>query len=304
MNKEDLILESDGEYTTYKNLDIEMVEKIKKTPQPSLINYGNHKKSELVSYLNDTQLLFVDEKKEHFILEKKKLDEIIIDNILEKINTDFNVVDAIGKTFKDGLYSEDGFIQYFFRKGGIFGNDFKSCGYTECGYDVSTYDGITIKVEELNERSSIAFAYLNEDGNIVCRDYNIDIKKYIGNKPATKHDLIKVVIENIPDVPYQNYGNKWFAKDFALSVSGADVYRYSRSSGDNYGDSRSGRIKLPKNTVEVTRNNILSKLLPAINDLPLWDKVDLSEYIKPEEIIEIVEIPKLRVQKTKLKVKE
>lgn len=127
----------------------------------------------------------------------------------------------------------------------------------------------------------MAFVYLNEDGNICCRDYNFDIKKYIGNKKSTKHDLIKLIINQIPDIQYQNYGNLYFTDKFALKLDGYNILRFINNNNNQYTRGRE-KIKIPKKLTTVTRNNILSKLLPSINDLPYFDKIDLSSYIDVE----------------------
>ena len=57
------------------------------------------------------------------------------------------------------------------------------------GISISTWRGIKIS-EKGGGWGGTMFAHLNEDGNIVNRDYNIDLKKFIGNKNNTPIQII------------------------------------------------------------------------------------------------------------------
>lgn len=113
-NYNDMVIKYEDGFTTYRNLDLQMVDNIKKFKSPIIFNYLNHKNSTKVKDLDETQFLFIDDNGKYFVLEKNSYDKNIKENKLEYINETYCVVDAIEKSFPNGLFSEDGFIEYRF----------------------------------------------------------------------------------------------------------------------------------------------------------------------------------------------
>lgn len=320
--KNELVLgkskKGDG-YTVFKNLDEAMVNEIKNFQMPvTVFNAHNHHNSKIVQVLNDKQNLCIDDSNEYFIATNDAIQDYLKTNKLNAINQKFSVVEALKKSI-GSLYNYSGFCEFKFTKNNkVSYDDLGSIGYSEIGIELSTYGGITVS-EKSGKWSSIMFCYLNEDGNIENRDYNIDIAKHLNNKPKTKDDLILEIINNIPNVPYKNYGNKWFSKEFAFILNKGEftdrseekislsLTKLNKASGDNYGDSRSGRAKMPIAAVDVTREHLLQQILPIVNEIKFGGKVDLSKYISLEPIAETkVEavVPKKRIQKTKINEKK
>lgn len=290
-------------YTIYKNLDSKMVEEILKVElQTDTFNTGWHKNSKVVQNLNEKQILCIDDEKEYFIISNEDVNRYLKEDKLNYINKNFNLIDAINKTFGE-LYDYGGYVKYdFFKNDSIKYDDLGTIVSREIGVELKTYNGIEI-IEKTERWSRGMFCFLNEDGNIENRDYNLDLTKLLSYKQKTKEDLIKEIINNIPDISYKNYGNKWFSNNFAyvLNITGNTfkLSKLDKSSGVNYGDSRSGKAKMPKTTIEVTKEHILQQILPLVNNLDFDKKVDLSKYIK----IDVVEnnniiLPKKRIQKT------
>lgn len=301
-------------YTIFKNADTNMVNEIKNFKMPiSTFSTHYHKNSKIVQVLNEYQNLCVDEKNEYFIASDKNIERYIQEDKLNCVNQKFNIVEAIKKTFGT-LYNSDGYSEISFSRTQNANVGFNNLGemmYSEIGIKLETWQGIAI-YEKSNNWSRGMFCFLNEEGNIENRDYNIDIAKLLGNKPKTKEDLIQEIIAKIPDVPYENYGNKWFASKFAFvlteeeenRVGEKNYFHLSKLEGSNSSYGSSGyRIKKPKSTIKVTKEHILQRILPLVNKIKWGGNLDLSKYITIEAT-ELVSFIQKRVQNTKINEKK
>jgi hypothetical protein len=319
MNKNELVLGkcpvNEG-YTVYKNTDEEMVKQIKEM-KVSKENFStwNHKNCKIVQVLNDKQNLCQDEDGEFFTIDNDEIEDGLKDNLIEAINKKFDVVEVLNKVISP-IYDRDGYMRIAFR-----GNpearydDLLRVGSTEVGYNISTYRGIEL-TKKKGEWGSLMFCHLNKDGNIVNRDYNLNITEHLNNKPKIKQDLADEIIKNIEDVPYLNYGDKWFNEKFAyvLAANIIDddedrdimIFKLSKldaKSNGNYGD-RYEKAKMPKKgLIAVKKDHILSKILPIINTLDLpGENINLSKYFEFKEEQKIV--PTKRIQETKINEKK
>lgn len=295
-------------YTVFKNTDEELVKKIKALNVPSdtwIENgfmTGAKGKCRVDKKLSDTQFLCVDEHGHYFVKDADSFEDTNREELLNKINTEFNVADYLNKNLN--LYSHSGhekisfehYKEYFKRfpdyEENIERVDFMMSGYDSHGRINSKFSGVAlytfesiVLVEGDNLSSSSMFCYFNEDGNIENRDYNFDIKKFLNNKPKTKEDLIQEIIDEIPDVEYKFYGNKWYANNFAFVLDEEakgqefDEHRYEgnivfkitklhHKSGDNYASRYSGvKARIPKQFEVVGREHILNKILPLVNEM-------------------------------------
>lgn len=318
---------AEGEgYTIFKNTDEELLKKIKalNVPIDTFKEYGKKGNCKIVQELNDVQRLCVDEAGEYFIKKEHTFAETKTENLLNEINKKFSV-SAYLNTIP--MFSNDGYRKITFTEhGGLMGEGWHSLGRVmshETGVYLNTYRGI--ELIEGNCGGTAMFCHFNVDGNVANRDYNYDIKEFLDNKQKTRQDLIEEIISHIPDESYKNYGNKWFAANHAFVLEKVEPGQKSRSgnyqgklvfkltrydrpkygSSDTYGDSISGKIKLPKTATPSSREDILSKILPLVNEnkFVVGDPVDLSKYINQEKLSNSKSDNKpaeKRVQKTKL----
>lgn len=278
-------------YTVYRNNDAEMVEKIKniKLPDKNFTGYiiGQfYKNATLHSKLNDKQNLYIDETGTYFIASDKDISSNNEKDLLEEINKQFSVVDALNYTF-DNLLNLDGFKHVFYKR--------ENRGFDKLGGVYSETNGYTIfgnsdyiAIDE-NDRGSGMFAYLNEDGNIENRDYNLDITKLLENKVSTnKQQFFDDLVSRIPVGKYLNYGNKYFniATDTAYVVD-FEPYGYvfeiniCENNNGKYKNSRVKSFVKPKKLVEVTEKQMIYKILSFLNTLNIGGDssiVDISKY--------------------------
>ena len=300
-------------YTIYRNSNEELVKAIKAVkPTPTDFKHGFHENVNIVKKLDDTQYLCLDGSGDYLVIKESELADSKGDNLLDDINNQFDVsehiLDSIGP-----LYTEDGYrrVEFSSYKKVLEKNKdhenidnllwiFK--GWDSMDRVTSNHVGVQLNVgndislmNTINSdySGSSMFCHFDKDGNIVNRDYNEDLTRYMGNEPKTKRDLIEEVIAAIPDVKYQNYGKKWFANDFMFTLEDIDeaandfvrattVFHLShlQSKGDGkYGDRWSGVKKMPKSVVEVDKNHLLRVILPLVNETEFGEKVDLSEFI-------------------------
>ena len=165
-------------------------------------------------------------------------------------------------------------------------------GANEYGIYLSEHDG---------RWNSTMFCHLNLDGNIVNRDYNINLTNYFKNKPVLKTGIIEEIIEAIPDIPYKNIGNKWFAEEFAFVLKEKQIEendedkrsesksifaleRLLAKKNGNYSQQYGLKAKMRKRGLTVVdRNHILKQILPLVNETRFGgEPVDLSKYINFE----------------------
>lgn len=317
MSKKDLILgrckEKKG-YTIFKNTNEDIVNKIKNRVisedelllKASTFDTHNRTGCKIVQKLSASQNLCIDDQDKNFILTDEEIKRYYRDNFLQEINNEFDLPTIIEDSLGD-LYSKDGMykLSFIVRKENRYDNLFRMA-YRHVGINFEDWEGISLR-EKTGEWGSMMFCYLNEDGNIVNRDYNVDLAHYLDNKPITKADIIKKIIKKIPDVPYKNYKNKWFAEKigFELSIGNEDekessdgIFLFSLKNlvarGDgtykpNYGPS----YKIPKSAIDTDRNSILKIILPLVNKLNYGgDPVDISEYLDAEkEVKEVFNLP-------------
>jgi len=331
-------------YTIFKNLDEDMVAQIKEMDQPSdtwiekqsMFNGMAKGVSKIDKKLNDKQFLCVDEHGHYFIKNADSFGDTNRSALLQKINDKFNVADVLNQSIGP-LYTRDGFGVIKFMKYDEYlketwtdfeenreridslHNNYDAHGriYSkEYGAHIETYGGLFISEGEIG--GSAMFCHLNEDGNIVNRDYNYDIKQDLNNKPRGRQELIDEILLHIPDVKYQNHGNKWFSEKFCFIIeaieegeiletnSGSDakavlkLSKLEHNSGTKYGNNRDGKANMPKSAVPATRAQLLAQILPAINSMEFGSEVDISSYIDMREVTPEVDKPVKRVQKTKI----
>lgn len=278
-------------YTVYRNNDAEMVEKIKsiKLPDKKFTGYiiGHfYKNAEFHSKLNETQNLYIDETGTYFIASDKDISSNNERDLLEEINKQFSVADALNYTFNN-LLNRDGFKYVFHKR--------ENCKFDELGGVYCETNGYTIfgtsgyiAIDE-NDRGSGMFAYLNEDGNIENRDYNLDITKMLENKVSTnKQQFFDDLVSRIPVGKYLNYGNKYFniSTDTAYVLDFEPygyVFRINICENNNgrYKNSRIKSFVKPKKLVEVTEKEMIYKILSFLNMLNIGGDssiVDISKY--------------------------
>ena len=304
---------TEGGYTVYKNPNEEMVAEIKAyKPNTGTFDMWYHKDSKIEKDLGGGQLLCIDKDGEYFVCKSEDIEDSGSDKYITEINTKYNVADTFNSVFPE-LYTNDGyrrvkfisFKEQYSRPSDSMGRVMS----TEVGVEVKTYDGISVMTINDNEWGGNMHAHINKDGNIENRDYNIDINALLENKPKNKVDLIEEILANIPDIYYERYGNNWFSTGFAfrLRTNVDDKHKYCfileklpSKGSDNYGDRWKGSIKKPKSAKSSNRGEILSIILPLINELEWGGKVDISKYCSVFEEPEAEAKPKERVQKTKL----
>ena len=298
---EDLVVERTEEgYTIFKNLDTEMVESIKNMKfNTEKFNYCNYKNSKIVQVLSETQLLALDDKNKYFVIDKESYENSLVDDELNQINAEFSVSKAIKKTFGK-LYNYYGQEVIIIENQSVPHKDLSSKMYTERGIKIDTYGGIEVS-QSNGTWCSIMFCYLNRDGNIVNRDYNIDLLKYVGKKGKSKEDYINEVLNKIPDVSYKYYGNKWFSDSIIIEDVTAAYDAKDRNATlilklffakTPY---EIKKYKLPKKLVDSSRNDIIAKLLPYLDKIE-GEPIDYSKYLNGTKPA-VTEITK-RVQTT------
>jgi len=324
-------------FTIYKNTNEDIVNKIKsiEISTDTFTEWGKKGECKIQNDLGNGQFLCVDEDGKNFVKDADSFESTNRTKLLDEINDKYNVAELMNEALGP-LYINSGYGRVIFEKYDTYykrifpdfeehKEELKSRMYkhgemgrinsSEIGVHLNTWRGITLTEGEIG--GSSMFCHLNEDGNFVNRDYNYDITPYLDNKLKTRKDLIEEIIDNIPDVKYKNYGNKYFSNKFAFIIdkveegdeSEADggkeaktilsIRKLDHSSGDNYGDSSSGRVKKPKKVVDVNRKHILSKILPLVNEIEFGEYVDISEYIDVEDTV--AKSPEKRVQKSKIK---
>lgn len=328
-------------YTIFKNINEDIVEQIKAMNVPSDTwvednwTTGAKGKCKIDKKLNDKQFLCVDEHGHYFVKDSESFKDTNRKELLEKINDKFNVADVLNETLAP-LYTRDGYGTITFEKYDTYYKNkwddydeekmksimgkYDSHGRISSsikGAHLFTWNGL-ILIEGDNGGSSM-FCHLNEDGNIVNRDYNFDIKDYLDNEPKTREDLVNEIISHIPDVPYENYENKWFSSKYAFilnkiesgethednGVEGKVIFNISKleHKGDGkYGDSRSGKTNKPKTTTKVNRDHLLAHILPLVNSMEFGSEVNISKFIDMTvlDAQETAKAPVKRVQKTKI----
>lgn len=329
-------LEGKG-YTIFKNTDEELVAQIKALNKVSDTwqEYRFKGLCKIAQKLNETQCLCVDEAGVYFIKKFSEFASTSIDNLLNEINNKFDVSeyisDLIGPLYTQDGYKKISFVSYKkqleeYKEHENFKNiehifeGWNAMGRVtskEVGVHLDTYRGIALSQGECG--GSSMFCHFNQDGNIVNRDYNYDLKYFLDNKPKTREELIEEIVSHIPNNSYENYGNKWFSNKFAFVLEkivsdevhkeiggqerGAIVFKLKRleniNGSDNYGDRYDGKIKKPKTTINVTRDHLLAQILPLVNVIDFGgDQVDLSKFIDFSK----VEIVDEQIASTKLKV--
>jgi len=312
------IIEQKEGYTTFKNTNVKLVEEIKSTKLDVFIVNG----VEMVirKKLNETQNLCLGKDELYYILLDKQICEMREENLLTFINNKFDITKELIHSLGP-LYSGYKTItfhncsEYWKNKGEDFerGNEnfkhYKSLGRVmsvETGVELRTNGALHLCEGELG--GSSMFCYFNEEGNIENRDYNYNISKFFSNQQKTRQELVEEILSHIPDTKYYNYGNKWFSKDVAFILENENdieentifyLKKLKHSHGDNYVDIHSSKAKKPKSAIEVTRDHILSKILPLVNKIKFGEHVDLSQYIDLSKILPEKKAVK-RVQKTKL----
>lgn len=333
-------------YTVFKNTDEELVKKIKNIkadmPKDTWVEsghwHGTTGECRKEKKLNDKQFLCVDSVGHYFIKNADDFKDTTKENILEKINKEFNAAEVLNNSLSP-MFTKDGFASVKFERYDTYYSkrwpDYEEnkekieermtydemgrINAVESGVHFSSWDGL-ILIESDNIGGSSMFCYINEDGNVENRDHNYDIKDVIGNKEKTKKDLIDLILPNIPEGNYENYGNKWFtsSKCFILNkVEEGETVRpgYGNKEGNpvfditvlesqgngKYGGRWKRNVTKPKSSKPSSRDHLLSKILPLINELE-WRKdevIDMNEYIDYSKIPG-EEAPKKRVQKTKI----
>jgi len=332
-------------YTIFKNTNDKIVEEIKKMNSSS-DNWiednqmtGAKGQCKIEKKLNNTQFLCIDEHGHYFIKDSKSFKTTNRRGLLQKINDKFNVAEVLNETIAP-LYTRDGYGTITFEKYDTFykrlwGSDYDDekmkshMGNYDSHWRISavtngayldTYEGIILIEGEI--KMSGMFCHLTEDGNIVNRDYNFDIKNFLTNKQKTREDLINEIIEHIPDVSYENYGNKWFSNQYAFilkrvesgetydkhGIRGSVILNISKlehKGGGKYGDNRSGKANKPKSTTIVPRDHLLAHIIPIINSMEFGTEANISKFVdmKVLDVERSIETPIKRVQKTKIKEK-
>jgi hypothetical protein len=345
-NKNPLIVGKAGKedgYTVFKNVNKDIVNDIKTmegTPDtfPFIEGFTMEfpvwgEDCKIVKELDETQLLGITNQGKYFVIFKKDLKELCGDSLMDEINLKYDVVDIINESLGD-IYTHDGYRKLIFhgykhtlerykdhddfekiKKRHKKHDELFRVSAVEVGVTLDKYKGLHL-VENHGTMSSGMFCWLNKEGNIENRDYNLDLGPMLDNKPKTKEDLINEIIEEIPDVSYKRYGDKFYSKDFAYVIGntgddeiddrGARTVFYMEylpsRGGDSYGAYRTKKIKMPKRAVESSKEELLSVILPLVNECSFGEKVDLSKYISTYEEVETV--PVKRVQKTKIKEKD
>ncbi|MEY3501714.1 MAG: hypothetical protein RL308_3387, partial [Bacteroidota bacterium] len=276
-------------YTVYRNNDKEMVEKIKNIKLSDGVFSGYilgtfYKNAKLHQVLNDTQNLYVDENNKYVIANESIIFKLREQDLLKEINSRFSVADALNYTF-DNLLNRQGFKYCFYQREGVEYNSMCAVYTDTNGYEIfgdNDYIAITEK-----DSSGSMFAYLNIDGNIENRDYNLNITKLLENKVSTnKQQFFNDLISRIPIGNYKNYGNKYF-KDGVAYVLDFEPYRslfqINICKGDNgkYRNSYLKSFTAPKKLIDVTEKDMIFKILSFLNPLNIGGDeslIDLSLY--------------------------
>lgn len=300
------ILRKEDGYSVIENPDKELVEKIKAIKPSDTFDYSFYTGCEVTQNLGGGQFLVKDDEGEFITLKKEDIDSARTETLLTEINKTYLVWETLNTL--PTLYTRDGFSRIEFNgatKEDIANpqlmmrshDSLRRVGYSKQGLKMDTYNGFSIMDNSDNQWSSIAFAYFDTDGNIRCRDYNIDIGEMAKNESKiTKELILQELTSYIKGEEFQMKGNKFYSDKWCYVVS-TEPYQYERDSGptvfsikalsirgnNRYGTSREGGTStLPKKTTPATKQDILSLAVPVIMSLEFVPG-DISGYAKDHQ---------------------
>ena len=284
-DKESIIIgkREGGEYTVFRNTNQELVEKIKAVtiPEDTFENWDGVACT-IESKTSDGQFLCKDPNGKSFLISKGEYNRCKKDEKLNKIN----------RLYPVSKYFNDQFGYYFGEEIIIVGGH-ASPNYDALGkINVSKSDfipyfsedgSISVGVCFKPQMVGFHFCYFDEDGNYVNRDYNLDLKYHLKQRPAiTKNEIIERVSAAIPDIGYMYSEKKgmWFTDSFAYTLSTdcdkkSGYFRFNLDrvplkQNGKFGKQYTKQFAMPKRgLVKSSKNEIMERIIPVINKLKL-----------------------------------
>jgi hypothetical protein len=283
--KESIVLgkREGGEYTAFRNTNQELVEKIKAVtiPEDTFENWDGVACT-IESKTPDGQLLCKDSKGKSLLVSESEYKTFRKHEKLNKIN----------RLYPVSKYFNEQFGYYFGEKVIIVG------GHASPNYDAlgkinvseskfkpyfSEDGSISVGVCLSPQMVGFHFCYFDEDGNYVNRDYNLDLKRHLKERPAiTKNELIEKVSAAIPGMKYMYSEKKgiWFTDSFAYTLDinidekekyfNFNLQRVPVKENGKFGKQYTKQFAMPKTgLVDSSKNDIMERIIPVINKLRL-----------------------------------
>lgn len=266
-----------GGYTVFKNHDEDLVKKIKavKLDDDTFFTHRYGKGCSIDKELGDNQYLCKSpDGLEFFTIKKEEYIEYRETDLLNKINTLY----PVRKYWNDNF----GILKNGYERLEVYGHEqndekaYDALGKVGCRthrVEVSAWRGSSLSADMSGKWGSIMFCWFNTDGNYINRDHNIDVLKYLKTEPLYGKDLLKEVVDSIPNVPYIYSKDRWFAEDFVLTLRsypeddsiGYNIDRSEIRASGKYGNRGEKAITLPKRNVEQhTKGDILERIMPTV----------------------------------------
>lgn len=268
------------DYSIWKNHNEELVQKIKAVtidPLGKTIKTFQYGECEIVQYLGDNQLLIKRENGEFATIDKPEDKE----KLLLKINKTYPVKDYFIDNFGDLTSFREHIVDI---NGGMFNNEhnYQDSGYVMVGFQ--TYNGTKAIEFEYTKAASNCFLFFDENGNYVCRDYNINLNDYepISLKDKSeelREEYLSMVKNNIGDlkIEYSEKQDTYYTDDFAYQINLINDGRFDNeirilkypNQGTKYYHPRESAygIKKPKNVVEVDIEDLIKNVNENIDKL-------------------------------------
>lgn len=294
-------------YTIFKNHDEELVAKIKAVTIPEDtfeydgFNYPECHGTCKIEQELDGQLMCIGPNGKRFFLDPEEYKIMREEELLKKINELYPVYKYFNENF--GNIIGDTKITLFDKskqKGDYF-NRYDDQIAIISQLEIEDYDEDLFSISYQEKAGGrIMFCFFDENGNYVNRDYNIDIVEMSKEKPKTHKDIINIVSKKLKNT-YQFCNNTWYTENYALKIRvvgqdededdyndyndndknndndesfvdekiGFTMVRYKfNPSSKKYGKARD-KIKIPKNPVTHTKEQVMEYVLPIINKMNL-----------------------------------
>lgn len=268
------------DYSIWKNHDEELVKKIKAVtiePLGKTISTFQYGECEIVQHLGDNQLLIKRKNGEFATIDKPEDKE----KLLLKINKTYPVKDYFIDNFGDLTSFREHIVEI---NGGMFSNEhnYSDSGYVMVSYSI--YNGTKSFDFDYHKAATNCFIFFDENGNYVCRDYNINLKDYepISLKDKSeelKEKYLSEIRNHIGDlkIEYSERQNTYYTDEFAYQINLINsgrfdnelkIYKYPNQGTKYYHPRESAYgIKKPKNVVEVDIEDVIKKVSENIENL-------------------------------------
>ncbi len=213
-------------------------------------------------------------------MRKSTVEIYLREKVLESIEEKFPVTEFFPKIYGKLFYrqAEKGYISVStLDLKGI--NDFLSGGPSSVRAFEETQD-MSIHVEKNNYISLTArkggetmSVYFNANGNLMNRDYNLDMSLYEQGEYDTKEivDMFFDALKEIGDVETNTKGSVFFVPGFAIEIEYVDrkeglVMQWIKGEGDTYKRPGYKAIKKPKTAKKLTSDEFVELIKNSIPD--------------------------------------